>query len=153
PDTTPTYDGSAYYTQVSPPSTLTTDYQGKSVDDWVKDQKSTDAKTRGESTAALGRFAAAAEKVVPILIARLTDKDAAVRVEATVSLGLIGKPAIPALREALKSEDPMMRMGAALSLGHMGSAGLPALDDLKGLLKDPDLAVRCHAAQALWRID
>lgn len=44
-------------------------------------------------------------------------------------------------------------MGAALALGHMRKAALPAVPALSAALNDKDIPVRCHAAQALWRID
>jgi hypothetical protein len=128
-------------------------YQGKTLTDWIKMLKTGDAKARGAAAVAIGQIGKDAKAAIPALIAALKDTDPSVRMEATIALSKIGPEAITALTEALKSKNSYQRMGAALSLGHMGSAAKKAVAALQEALKDKSLAVRCHAAQALFRID
>src|SRR5262249_3032995 len=111
-------------------------------------------RTRGQAAAALGRFGPGAKEAVPALIALLKDKDPFVRVQATDTLAKIGPDALPALEAALTPDsDTLTGMGGALTLGHMGAAAKPVTAALVAKLRDPDVEERCHAAQALWRID
>jgi hypothetical protein len=120
----------------------------KKVGDWVVDLHSTNARTRGQAAAALGRYGPAAKEAVPALIGVLKDKDPFVRVQATDTLAKIGPDALPALQAALSDSDPLTGMGAALALGHMGAAAKPVTAALVAKLRDPDVEERCHAAQA-----
>src|SRR5262249_12395073 len=94
-----------------------------------------------------------AKTAIPALVEALKDTDSRVRVQASLALGAIGQAAIPALIDATKQKNKYLQMGAALALGHMGPAAKGSVSALGELLSAKDVRVRCHAAQALWRID
>ncbi|MBI3409221.1 MAG: HEAT repeat domain-containing protein [Planctomycetes bacterium] len=125
----------------------------KTMEDFIHELSSKKARVRGEAAAALGKFGDKAKEAIPALIKLLKDNDPNVRLEATITLAKIGPDSVPALTRALESQNKLTRMGAALSLGHLGSAAKRAEPELKKLLKDTEEDVRCHAAQALFRID
>jgi HEAT repeat protein len=94
-------------------------------------------------------------KVLPALIAGLTDSDVEARraaAEAIESLGKDAAPAAAALTQALDDSDLFVRWIAARTLGKLGaktaSGAIPALAQL---LDDPDLDVRVQAATVLGR--
>src|SRR5262249_33759835 len=94
--------------------------------------------------------APAADALIPLL----QDRDPHLRVEVTITLAKIGKAAVPALIKAVGNDEKMIEMGACLTLGHMGATAKEAVPALKKLMGKSILPeVRCHAAQALWRID
>ena len=72
-----------------PPAPQNTEpsYEGKSIDEWVKDLKSNDARVRGEAAAMLGRIGAPAKPAIPALIETFKDADPMVRVEAALGAG------------------------------------------------------------------
>lgn len=125
----------------------------KTMEDFIQDLGSKKARVRGAAAAALAKFGDKAKAAIPALIKLLQDNDPNIRLEATITLAKIGPDSLLALEKALDSTSKLTRMGAALTLGHLGSAAKPAEPALKKLLKDSEEDVRCHAAQALFRID
>src|SRR5438093_965390 len=65
-------------------------YEGKSVQDWVKQLKDTQPKARAEAARALCMLGARAKDGVPALTEALKDKSADVRDWAAVTLSKIG---------------------------------------------------------------
>ena len=124
-----------------------------SIDDLIKQLKSTNARQRGEAVEKLEAFGPEAAKAVHALMPLLADKYPSIRLETTFALAKIGSAALPALRNGLTSTDKMIQIGSALTLGHMGSQAKAAIPDLKKLFSSPELALSGHAAQAVWRID
>jgi HEAT repeat protein len=107
-----------------------------------------------------GRQALGAEQSEPVYlekplgawVADLRHRDHAVRYDAAMALGAIGKPAIPSLLTALKSTDPEVRIVAATGLGRIGPDAKVAVAPLINALKDKDRDVRRKAAEALGGI-
>src|SRR5438477_7131566 len=55
--------------------------------------------------------------------------------------------------KALTHPNPQVRYNAAELLGKLGKTAKFAVPQLKELLKDPSVAVRIKAAEALWKIE
>src|SRR5262249_29264244 len=107
-------------------------YQGMSLSNWIATLQNPYSQIRAKAAAALGRMGPAAKDAVPALVEALKDKQAEVRVQASLALAAIGDAAVQPLIKALKDEHRQTRMGAALCLGHMGSkaeAAAPALKE------------------------
>ena len=75
------------------------------------------------ATAALGRIGPGAAKAVPALAAAL--EKPALREYAALALGKIGPKALPALVEALKNKNADVRIDATLGLGLLGKEARP----------------------------
>lgn len=85
-----------------------------------------------------------------------TEKDNAVKVDVSVTLGRIGKlakAAVLPLTTILNDPDAKVRATAAEALGRIGSDAKPAAPTLLKLLKDPEIAVRQQAIFALGRVE
>jgi HEAT repeat protein len=111
-----------------------------------------DVEPRVRVMAALAIGSLGSRRAVPKLLELTQDPDWLVRVAALNGLGYIDQalPAEPALG-ALGDEEPLVRETAALNMG--GSTEPAAVDVLvEALLRDPDLAVREAAAEALGEI-
>jgi hypothetical protein len=152
-------DGSAAVSQIFPPyapvdknssSKEEPSYRGLSVTDWIATLKNPYGGIRADAAASLGAMGPKAKNAVPALVEALKDERAEVRVEASRALAAIGEAALQPLTKALGDKDRQTRMGAAL--GHMGPNAKSATPALMDALEDPDIPVRCHAAQALWRV-
>jgi HEAT repeats len=103
------------------------------------------------------------DQVDPVMIARLSDTNAATRLYAAGFLGERGpkaSKAVPALVLALRLSDTgpapfekwPARVWVATALGKMGPTASSALPALTGLITDPDSYVRWKAAAAIWQI-
>ncbi len=136
-----------------PPRKPATEEPVQSVDDLIKQLKSTNTRLRGEAVEKLEAHGPAAAKAVDALMPLLADKYPSIRLETSFALAKIGSAALPALRKGLSDPEKKIQMGCALTLGHMGSQAAAAIPDLKKLLSGPELALSGHAAQAIWRID
>jgi HEAT repeat protein len=85
-----------------------------------------------------------------------TEKDTAVKVDVSVTLGRIGKlakAAVLPLTTILNDPDAKVRATAAEALGRIGSDAKPAAAALLKLMKDAEPAVRQQAIFALGRIE
>lgn len=114
-----------------------------------------EALTRRVAIEALGGLGAAAAGQAAELAACLKDRDAVLRQRAAEALGRIGPDAAPSGADALVAclrldTSPKARAAAARALGMMRAGEHAAV--LAGRLKDPDLAVRASAEEALWRL-
>jgi HEAT repeat protein len=87
-----------------------------------------------------------------MLIERLTDINAGIRLKASRALAAIGRPAVADLQAALRSPDPDIRKNAAFCLGEIGTEASPAVPALKQLLNDEHTPVRWCADNALKKI-
>jgi HEAT repeat protein len=92
---------------------------GKSVDHWIGELKSPDAKARKHAVTKLGTVGPSDPLIVPALTGALKDADPAVRCEAVVALARCGPDAaeaVPALTEATRDKDPKVREYAEKAL-------------------------------------
>jgi len=104
---------------------------------YVKDLKSTSAKTRATAADEIGKIgqikASYARAALEPLLDVLKDKDASVRQAAATALARIDEPkgVVPALETLLKDDkEPRVRAAAAAGLGLMGEASKEALPTL-----------------------
>lgn len=90
---------------------------------------------------------------VPPLIARLGDRDVAVRLIAARALGQIAgdHEGVAALCLSLSDVDPGVRAAACRSLGQLGAGA--AADALLAASRDPSAGVRAAAVRALVELD
>jgi HEAT repeat protein len=94
------------------------------------------------------------DKPVGDWAARLTDKNALVRLQAALALAQYGKGARDAtgpLGKALKDENAEVRYAAAVALGEIGPDARAALPELMRALEDQDWFVAVTAAQSLGK--
>jgi HEAT repeat protein len=110
---------------------------------YVKDLKSTSAKTRATAAEEIGKIgqikASYAKSALEPLIDVLKDKDATVRQAAATALARIDEPkeAVPALETLLKDDkDQRVRAAAAAGLGLMGEASKDALPTLRKVAQE-----------------
>jgi len=101
--------------------------------------------------------AAYAEKMyegedIPKYIYNLKEGNFAIKVDAVLSLGKIGKPAIPALLETLKDKNDFTRVGSVLALGEIGSRENIMFPELIQSVADKSELVRWAAADVLDEI-
>ncbi|OLP19317.1 glycosyl transferase family 2 [Leptolyngbya sp. 'hensonii'] len=92
------------------------------------------------------------EQACHVLVAALTDPEAAIRTEAASALGQLNyPPAVPHLILALQDSDGEVRKAAVSSLGKMGDRA--ALDSLKNALNDELEVVKMLAKLAIAQIE
>jgi HEAT repeat protein len=92
-------------------------------------------------------------QTIQLLITRLKNADAGVRVNAAEELGRSGvAEAVPALSDAMNDDYWGVRLSAAMALGDIGNASEPAVPTLAKALRDETPSVRSGAAWALGRI-
>ncbi|MEO1991166.1 MAG: HEAT repeat domain-containing protein [Pirellulales bacterium] len=92
------------------------------------------------------------------LVALLTDEETAIRSEAAVALGALGKQAAPAVSQLQNilsddSEAAGTRYSAAYALGSIGAAASSALEKLKSLAQSEDTLLATVAVWASLKID
>src|SRR5262249_41992304 len=140
-------------------------FLGKSLNQWLEDLSSRDARERRAAAFALGKTGGAAVAAVPRLVHTLRDPVPAVREAAAYALGEIGPTSwdqtLPSLLNLLaKDDESLVRRSAAYALGQFGKS-LPTAspeqvsavrDALSRALGDTDAAVRQNAAWALGRL-
>jgi hypothetical protein len=112
---------------------------------------------RRAAIAGMSQFEEDAAVVVPLLIARLSDRVGLIRMLAAQSLGLIAREpdlAIPALMAALSDPQDGVRAAAAEAMSkYCNDRGASnAVPSLQRLLADPDRRVRDAAQRALSKI-
>jgi HEAT repeat protein len=140
-------------------------FLGKSLNQWLDELSSRDARVRRGAAFALGKSGGEAVSAVPKLVRTLRDPVPAVREAAAYALGEIGPTAsdqtVPSLLTLLtKDEEALVRRSAAFALGQFGKnlATAPpdqvdaVRDALAKALTDTDAAVRQTAASALGRL-
>jgi HEAT repeat protein len=114
-----------------------------------------DIPTQTAALFSLGKFGAAAEPAIPVLVESLKispSKEGDPAGAARTSLQAIGTGSVPFLASACQHDHVRVRAGAAQTLAGMGKLAEPALLSLKNLLEDQDDTVRVQAAAALWKI-
>src|SRR5262245_60348645 len=127
--------------------------QGKrSVADLVADLKKGD-KERFQALAELEARGDKAGDAVQALIDLLDTKDEDVRLQATIVLGKIGRPAVEPLTKALTSKDEDIRLFAVWGLSFAGPQAKSAAPAVVKALGDPSAQVRRKAAYAIGRIN
>jgi WD40 repeat protein len=96
--------------------------EGKTIEDWLVQQKERNASKRREAARNLSKYPMARDRVVPVLISLLDDQDKGVRLEAACALMEIGKPdsGFPTLRALLADSNDEIRREAAQRLGKFG---------------------------------
>lgn len=110
----------------------------------------------GLGVEALGRRAARAGAIGPLLIGKLALSEEVVRVRILEALGKLREPTpavIDAVMAQLSSESGAIRASAVRSLGWFGPRAQRALPALRGMKGDRDATVRKRVAQAIQRIE
>jgi HEAT repeat protein len=118
------------------------------------------AAVRRESLRSIGKLRERAPlepgKVVPLLIAGMSDPDPAVREIAVTYLGIVrdrAHEALPVLIAALDDADATVRHAAANAIGEYGPAAQSAADALKKASADKDPEVAREAGRALVNVE
>jgi HEAT repeat protein len=93
---------------------------GKTLKQWITDLKNSDPSLRETAVRAIGQFGGAAKEAVPDLIARLSDPDYGVQVNAAIALRAVG------VANMDKKDVPMAVKGLTQMLGVGGTASLHA---------------------------
>lgn len=132
---------------------------GKTMFEWMKDLKETkDPGERVRAIHALQFYGPDAREAVREILRHLTDRDASVRVNAAIALGLIGldakdlKDGINMLARLASSQETqgIVRFQACRALGRLGPDSAPAIPTLVNAIKDQTASeIRGAAAYAL----
>lgn len=104
---------------------------------------------------ALNKRAKRIQELSPAIIARLNDRDSAVRQQAVELVGRVASPnpvLVEAIRLRLNDAHEAVRSEAIRTLGWFGPASRPALAELKVFANHSNPAIRKRAAQAIERI-
>ena len=135
---------------------------GKSISYFIAEMASPDPTRRWEAMRTLPYFGpVAARGAGKQLLAALDDPDPGVRVNAILTLAMVGfdnradiPKAAAALRASVKNTAPgsVVRLHAAKCLGAMGTDAYVALDALVALVTDPAWETRDATAAALGRV-
>jgi HEAT repeat protein len=132
------------------------EYQGKTVQEWIKRLDDEDIRVRWYATLALGQLGELATDAVEPLMGILADQYEYeyLRGGAAWALGRIGQAAaVPLLTETLGSQHLSVRRNAPLALGNLGEAAKSAVPSLMKLAGDKDPTVKASAVAAVWAID
>ncbi len=92
------------------------------------------------------------DRIVPAIIASLTDPEETIRVIGSVALQSLGEPAVPYLIDALAAPEPEIRLNAAYALGEIGAPLDTIIPALINTLTDPVWNVRRLVVRSLIRI-
>ncbi len=135
---------------------------GKAISYFIAEMTSPDPTRRWEAVRTLPYFGpVAARGAGKQLLAALDDPDPGVRVNAILTLAMVGfdnradiPKAATALRASVKNTSPgsVVRLHAAKCLGAMGTDAYVALDALVTLVTDPAWETRDATAAALGRV-
>jgi HEAT repeat protein len=159
-------------TVAAPGSLHAQEFLGKRLEKWREDLTDKDAKVRRGAVFALGKFPDSANRVVPLLLQRISeDNDPGVRDAAATALGDLmrayspeksddadlrithWKSAEPVLRRALEKEgDAAARRGELYAVGSFGPSASSLADLVRMKLKANDPSTRQNAAWALGRM-
>jgi HEAT repeat protein len=115
-----------------------TKVSGKAIEEWIKETKDADPSLRERAVRMLLLFGKEArDKANPVLISRLLDKDASVRTNAVIVLGLMGASdryrdkAVDGLASrVINDPQAIVRYQAAWALGQWGAEAVRALPQL-----------------------
>lgn len=151
---------------VRPPAEIAREYHsqigGRGLQDWLKDLTDRDPAVRETAIKIIPAFGP--DSVIPLtkgLIARASDEDPGVRVNAIITLGAIGartrdeaKPIIDALKLAIGQAGfgSVVRLHAARSLANYGILANDAIGTLAGIANDASWETRRTVAMALGRV-
>lgn len=118
-----------------------------------------DATVRREALRGIGKLTERAPldpvTVVPLLIERISDRDAGVRAVAATYLGIIKslpKDSVPALIRGLEDVEPSVRLASAIALEAFGHEAQPAVPALRKAVTDRNEDVAREAGRALVTI-
>jgi HEAT repeat protein len=118
-------------------------FSGKTLFEWEGDLKSTDPSIKMKAAAAIKYYGSAAQDgATPLLLKALTDKDASTRVNACISLGMIGFNArdrdngIAQIKNLLNDREGIVRFQAAVALSNFGPDANFTVPALATLTKD-----------------
>jgi HEAT repeat protein len=121
-----------------------TEINGKKLAEWIADIKHSDPAMRENAIRTVPAFGRAARKAVKALINELRDQDPSLRVNAAISLGLIGMDeadrteGVRALIRVLSTDTQInVKYQAALTLGKLGADAKAATPLLRTVLLDP----------------
>lgn len=113
-----------------------------------------ETETRIAAADALGVLGPKAAPAAGVLVQRLTDHSAWVRVTAMETLAEIGPGAVPALVDAVENgKSPPIRVRSTIVLGSMGSDAKSAVGVLEKIAADESLPWRSWATASLSKID
>jgi len=103
---------------------------------------------------ALGRIDPEGKKVIPVLLEKLRDEDAAVSAASANALADIGAPAVPRLIQMLDDDNDTARLFAIAALGRIGKEAKDAMDPLMKIYenKKENRLIRMAAGSALLKI-
>jgi HEAT repeat protein len=139
---------------------LTDQYRGKTLSQWVKQISDRDPSLSEEAIRAVATFGPdAAKEANPALIEALSYRDTGLRVNAALAITLIGvhenhvDRAVPALARRLSEDNQaIVRLHAAVALGRLDLDARPAIPQLVQAAKDPAAwEIRRAAVYALGR--
>jgi HEAT repeat protein len=129
---------------------------GKTLNEWKDDLKSADPSIRLRAVATLKAYDKMAQDATPQLLKALTDKDASTRVNACITLGMIGynqrdkNNVITAITTLLNDPQGIVRYQAAIALSKFGTDANFAVPSLARLTKDTiSWEIRAAACTAL----
>jgi HEAT repeat protein len=106
--------------------------------------------------AALNMRAKRIQELGPEVVARVNDRDPAVRQQSVELVGRVSRPTpvlVETIRLRLNDAHEPVRAEAIRTLGWFGPASRPALAELKALAKHSNPVIRKRVAQALERIE
>jgi HEAT repeat protein len=115
---------------------------GKTLVEWMDELKSTDPSIRLRAVATLKAYDKLAQNATPQLLKALTDKDASTRVNACITLGIIGynqrdrNNVISGITTLLNDSQGIVRYQAAIALAKFGADANMAVPSLCQLTKD-----------------
>jgi HEAT repeat protein len=116
---------------------------GKTMVEWMDELKNHDPSIRLRAVAMLKAYGKMAQDATPELLKALTDKDASTRVNACITLGIIGynerdkNAVIDKITALLNDSQGIVRYQAAIALSKFGSSANFAVPRLVTLSKDP----------------
>ncbi len=127
-------------------------YGGKPASYWLDQLQDANWKFRVEAVEALGSIAQKNKKLIPTLVAALSDKSESVGSAAVRAVAKVGPDAVPALLEVIKEKkSPTLQARAAEAIGHIGPPAKAAVPLLVQMLKSSDWGVRAFSDHRLGR--
>jgi HEAT repeat protein len=133
-----------------------TEVGGKKLDKWIAEIRHADPGVRENAIRTVPYFGRPARKAVKALITELKDLDPSLRVNAAISLGLIGMDeadlteGVNALKRVLQTDNQVnVKFQAAMTLGKLGADAKAAAPELRKALLDPYASWELRQAAAL----